>query len=128
MFGFLPSDSGSESLLASTNGLSNGKFADLPARSASVDSRGSMLPTDSRVFPDENEDLRDFQFGKFAATYFQGQATAGHSRKPLRYPLLPHDNTGDQIVRYYFSSKNLSRKIRQKFLGDGGGTYIVSIT
>uniref|UniRef100_A0A914X4M5 Unconventional myosin heavy chain 6 n=1 Tax=Plectus sambesii TaxID=2011161 RepID=A0A914X4M5_9BILA len=98
MFGFLPSDSGSESLLAPTNGATNGKFADLPTRSASVDSRGSMLPTDSRVFPDENEDLRDFQFGKFAATYFQGQATAGHSRKPLRYPLLPHENTGDQIA------------------------------
>lgn len=50
------------------------------------------------MLPKEEEDLLQYQFGKFAATYFQGNANNSYLRKPLRYPLLQHENMGDQIV------------------------------
>lgn len=53
---------------------------------------------DSRIIPDRDQDLSSYQFGKFAATYFQGNVTSTWEQKPLRQPLLPHENTGDQIV------------------------------
>lgn len=49
-----------------------------------------------------NEDLSGFQFGKFAATYFQGQATPQHIKKPLRAPLLLHEDPGHQLVIYAY--------------------------
>lgn len=56
---------------------------------------------ETRVLPTKEEDLSQFQFGKFAATYFQSNANATFVRKPLRYPLLPHQNLGDQIVSLF---------------------------
>ena len=35
---------------------------------------------------------------KFAATYFQGQASAQHIKKALRQPLLYHESSGDQLA------------------------------
>ncbi|ETN74934.1 hypothetical protein NECAME_12604 [Necator americanus] len=43
-------------------------------------------------------DLEKYQFGKFAATYFQSQITATHSRKPLKSPLLSHEDPGTQLA------------------------------
>lgn len=48
--------------------------------------------------PSSEEDLSDYRFGKFAATYFQKNATHFYIRKPLRYPLLAHENIGDQMA------------------------------
>ncbi len=95
MFGFLPTDTVITAVPLQSNG--GGQFADLKSASDTM-LRSTTLP-DSRVLPDENEDLSGYQFGKFATTYFQGQQTAVHIRKPLRASLLPHENTGDQIVR-----------------------------
>lgn len=44
------------------------------------------------------EDLEKYQFGKFAATYFQSQITSSHSKKPLKSPLLTHEDSGTQLA------------------------------
>lgn len=50
--------------------------------------------------PDEDEeDLSEYKFAKFAATYFQGTTTHSYTRRPLKQPLLYHDDEGDQLVR-----------------------------
>ncbi len=45
---------------------------------------------------DEEENLADFRFPKFAATYFQGQATHSYIRRPLKQPLLGLKNDQDR--------------------------------
>uniref|UniRef100_A0A914RS76 MyTH4 domain-containing protein n=1 Tax=Parascaris equorum TaxID=6256 RepID=A0A914RS76_PAREQ len=59
------------------------------------------IPLNRPLSPDtfENEDLRGYQFGKFAATYFQGQATAEYIKKPLRISLLPHNDAAGQLFQ-----------------------------
>lgn len=47
---------------------------------------------------EDEEDLSEFKFQKFAATYFQGNITHQYSRKPLKHPLLPLHTQGDQLV------------------------------
>lgn len=61
------------------------------------------IPLNRPLLPDtfENEDLRGYQFGKFAATYFQGQATAEYIKRPLRISLLPHNDATGQLVSKY---------------------------
>lgn len=44
------------------------------------------------------DDLAEYTFPKFAATYFQKSASHTHSRRPLRYPLLYHDDEADCSV------------------------------
>lgn len=48
---------------------------------------------------DEEEDLSEYKFAKYAATYFQGTSTHTYVRRPLKQPLLFHDDEGDQLVR-----------------------------
>lgn len=50
---------------------------------------------------DEEEDLSEYKFAKFAATYFQGNATHVYIRRPLKQPLLFHEDEGDQLVRFF---------------------------
>ncbi|ESO98886.1 hypothetical protein LOTGIDRAFT_213685 [Lottia gigantea] len=47
---------------------------------------------------DDIEDIREYKFGKFAATYFQANSSHYFSRKALRQPLLPLRNEGDQLA------------------------------
>uniref|UniRef100_A0A665TIV3 Myosin VIIAa n=1 Tax=Echeneis naucrates TaxID=173247 RepID=A0A665TIV3_ECHNA len=47
---------------------------------------------------DEEEDLLEYKFAKFAATYFQGTTTHTYVRRPLKQPLLFHDDEGDQLA------------------------------
>lgn len=49
---------------------------------------------------DDQEDLSDYKFAKFAATYFQGPSTYSYIRRPLKQPLLFHDDEGDQLVTH----------------------------
>lgn len=49
---------------------------------------------------EDEEDLSEFKFQKFAATYFQGNITHQYSRKPLKHPLLPLHTQGDQLVSF----------------------------
>lgn len=51
---------------------------------------------------EDEEDLSEFKFQKFAATYFQGNVTHQYSRKPLKHPLLPLHTQGDQLVNLLF--------------------------
>ena len=46
----------------------------------------------------EEDDLSEYKFAKFAATYFQGSTTHTYVRRPLKQPLLFHDDEGDQLV------------------------------
>eukprot|EP00061_Rhincodon_typus_P003113 g19311.t1 len=46
---------------------------------------------------EEEEDLSEYKFAKFAATYFQGTTTHTYIRRPLKLPLLYHDDEGDQL-------------------------------
>ena len=47
---------------------------------------------------DDEEDLSEYKFAKFAATYFQGNTTHTYVRRSLKQPLLFHDDEGDQLV------------------------------
>lgn len=47
---------------------------------------------------EEDEDLSEYKFSKFAATYFQGVSTHTYIRRPLKQPLLFHEDEGDQLV------------------------------
>ena len=48
--------------------------------------------------PEAEEDLAEFRFPKFAATYFQGAATHSYLRRPLKQPLLALKNEQDKLV------------------------------
>lgn len=49
--------------------------------------------------PEEDEDgLAEYTFPKFAMTYFQKSASHVHIRRPLRYPLLYHEDDADCSV------------------------------
>lgn len=47
---------------------------------------------------DDDEDISQMKFTKFAATYFQGNNNASYIRRVLKMPLLPLRNEGDQLV------------------------------
>ncbi|KAG8135805.1 hypothetical protein E2320_008786 [Naja naja] len=47
---------------------------------------------------EEADDLAQYTFPKFAATYFQRSATYTHIRRPLRHPLLYHDEKDDILA------------------------------
>ena len=44
------------------------------------------------------EDVSQFRFSKFAATYFQGGATPLYVRRPLKQSLLPLSSEADSMV------------------------------
>lgn len=51
------------------------------------------------AMPEEEVDsLAEYTFLKFAVTYFQKSASHTHIQKPLRYPLLYHENDTDHSV------------------------------
>ncbi len=49
--------------------------------------------------PEDYEDLSEYKFQKFAATYFQGTYSHQYSKKPLKHSLLQLQTQGDQLVR-----------------------------
>ncbi|KAA8586579.1 hypothetical protein FQN60_000415, partial [Etheostoma spectabile] len=57
------------------------------------------LLNEAMPLPDEeDEDLSEYKFSKFAATYFQGVSTHSYIRRPLKQPLLFHEDEGDQLA------------------------------
>lgn len=60
-----------------------------------IDVDGMHLP-----LPDDDEDILEYKFAKFANTHFQSNEPAVHSRRALKTPLLPLKNEGDQLVRF----------------------------
>nr|CAD7578573.1 unnamed protein product [Timema californicum] len=67
---------------------------DLPAPKADP----QEIITPMQTTAEDEEDLSEFKFQKFAATYFQGNITHQYSRKPLKHPLLPLHTQGDQLA------------------------------
>ncbi|KTG31484.1 hypothetical protein cypCar_00010977 [Cyprinus carpio] len=91
MFGFL----GSANSLPNLEGEAPEGFEDLekvPKQFEEVIDEPLPLPDD------EEEDLSEYTFAKFAATYFQGNATHTYIRRPLKQPLLFHEDEGDQLA------------------------------
>ncbi|XP_030881117.1 unconventional myosin-VIIa isoform X2 [Leptonychotes weddellii] len=91
MFGFLGTSGG----LPGQEGQAPSGFEDLERgrREMVEEDLDAALP-----LPDEDEeDLSEYKFAKFAATYFQGTTTHTYTRRPLKQPLLYHDDEGDQL-------------------------------
>ena len=47
---------------------------------------------------DDEEELSDYKFSKFAAMYFKNNVTHSYIRRVLREPLLPLVSDGDKLV------------------------------
>ncbi|XP_054555528.1 unconventional myosin-VIIa isoform X2 [Talpa occidentalis] len=92
MFGFLGTSGG----LPGQEGQAPRGFEDLECgrREMVEEDLDAALP-----LPDEDEeDLSEYKFAKFGATYFQGTTTHTYTRRPLKQPLLYHDDEGDQLA------------------------------
>ncbi|XP_072263935.1 unconventional myosin-VIIb [Pyxicephalus adspersus] len=81
-----------------------------------MDSPQFLVETDLDTLPlklgKDIDQLAEFTFPKFAATYFQGSATDSHIRKTLHQPLLYHDDQGDVLASLAVW------KIILRFMGD----------
>ncbi|XP_056138881.1 unconventional myosin-VIIa-like [Lampris incognitus] len=93
MFGFL----GTTSSFPGQEGQPPAGFEDLERTQRELEEEdldeALPLPED-----DEEEDLSEYKFAKYAATYFQGTSTHTYVRRPLKQPLLFHDDEGDQLA------------------------------
>ncbi|XP_062369853.1 unconventional myosin-VIIa isoform X4 [Cinclus cinclus] len=92
MFGFL----GTTSSLPGQEGQAPNGFEDLEQVQKELEEEDldAALPLPE----EEEEDLSEYKFAKFAATYFQGTATHTYIRRPLKQPLLYHEDEGDQLA------------------------------
>ncbi|XGW09151.1 hypothetical protein V3C99_011454 [Haemonchus contortus] len=86
LFDFLPADTRLETIPDNVSGSSDSID--------SIHSQGPAIEGAVKV----GDDLEKYQFGKFAATYFQSQITSSHSKKPLKSPLLTHEDSGTQLA------------------------------
>uniref|UniRef100_A0A8C7YZT8 Myosin VIIAa n=1 Tax=Oryzias sinensis TaxID=183150 RepID=A0A8C7YZT8_9TELE len=93
MFGFL----GTTSSLPGQEGQAPAGFEDLERTHHELmeEDLDEALPLPD---DDEEEDLSEYKFAKYAATYFQGTSTYTYVRRPLKQPLLFHDDEGDQLA------------------------------
>nr|XP_034988804.1 unconventional myosin-VIIb isoform X1 [Zootoca vivipara] len=97
VFGFLPS------LIGGQEGQAPLGFEDLETKTqmyklTEVDL--DMIPMAMELEEEEEETsgLAEYSFPKFAATYFQGSSTHTHIRRPLRHPLLYHEEKDDILA------------------------------
>nr|XP_014348910.1 PREDICTED: unconventional myosin-VIIa [Latimeria chalumnae] len=92
MFGFL----GTTNSLPGQEGQAPTGFEDLEhaRRELEEEDLDNTLPLPE----EEEEDLSEYKFAKFAATYFQGTTTHTYVRRPLKQPLLYHEDEGDQLA------------------------------
>ncbi|XP_014841137.1 PREDICTED: unconventional myosin-VIIa isoform X5 [Poecilia mexicana] len=93
MFGFL----GTTNSLPGQEGQAPAGFEDLEHshRELVEEDLDEALPLPE---DDEEEDLSEYKFAKYAATYFQGTTTHTYVRRPLKQPLLFHEDEGDQLA------------------------------
>ncbi|KAK2894426.1 hypothetical protein Q8A67_011655 [Cirrhinus molitorella] len=92
MFGFL----GTTNSFPGQEGQAPAGFEDLERthRELEVEDLDEALPLPE----DDLEDLSEYKFAKFSATYFQGTTTHTYMRRPLKQPLLFHEDEGDQLA------------------------------
>ncbi|TMS14178.1 Unconventional myosin-VIIa [Larimichthys crocea] len=94
MFGFL----GNSGPLPNQDGQAPAGFEDLE-KTPRVEVAEEEEVNEAPPLPDEEEeDLSEYKFPKFAATYFQGVSTHTYIRRPLKQPLLFHEDEGDQMA------------------------------
>ncbi|XP_051512450.1 unconventional myosin-VIIa isoform X1 [Myxocyprinus asiaticus] len=92
MFGFL----GTTNSFPGQEGQAPAGFEDLERTHREIEEEDldEALP-----LPEEDEeDLSEYKFAKFSATYFQGTTTHTYVRRPLKQPLLFHEDEGDQLA------------------------------
>ncbi|XP_069496098.1 unconventional myosin-VIIa isoform X2 [Ambystoma mexicanum] len=94
MFGFL----GTTSSLAGQEGQAPTGFEDLERTQSQRDMEEEDLDASLPMPEEEEEDLSEYKFAKFSATYFQGTTTHTYIRRPLKQPLLYHEDEGDQLA------------------------------
>ncbi|XP_054113306.1 unconventional myosin-VIIb isoform X2 [Callithrix jacchus] len=92
VFGFLPA-------------MIGGQEGQAPPRFEDLESKTEKLPEvdlDAIPMVEEPEEdvdgLAEYTFPKFAVTYFQKSASHTHIRRPLRYPLLYHEDDADCLA------------------------------
>ncbi|XP_074658425.1 myosin-VIIa-like [Tubulanus polymorphus] len=91
MFGFI--DAQAEEGAAPT------AFKDLEeSRRKAIQENGFSMTDMQLPMPEEDEDISEYKFAKFAATYFTGNASHTYIRRVLKQPLLQLKNEGDQLA------------------------------
>jgi myosin-7 len=87
----------------STGGMQS-TLGNIPQSMENIERIDKPLP-----LPDQDEDLKEYTFAKFASTYFQGNATPHFTKKTLKQPLLTIKSERDQLVsltkHFFFSFK-----------------------
>jgi myosin-7 len=98
MFSTIPSMSSSTGacILGGSN-INNTASVHANTGPAVMSPQGELI-IDSIPRPKTDENLDEYIFSKFAATYFQGNATPEFSKKPLKQSLLPLKSEGDQLA------------------------------
>nr|XP_043897584.1 unconventional myosin-VIIa-like isoform X2 [Solea senegalensis] len=94
MFGFL----GNSGPLPNQDGRAPAGFEDLEKLPSGVEAEEEVVHEALPLPDEEEEDLSEYKFSKFAATYFQGVSTHTYIRRPLKQPLLFHEDEGDQLA------------------------------
>ena len=74
-------------------------FRDLPA--PKIVQNGDIIPGIPSM-PEDFEDLSEYKFQKFAATYFQGTVNHQYSKKPLKQSLLPLQTQGKFLNNRFY--------------------------
>ncbi|NWU97400.1 MYO7A protein, partial [Upupa epops] len=92
IFGFLPS------LIGGQEGQAPLGFEDLETKPHQLDEVDLDMVPMSVELEEEADGLEDYTFPKFAATYFQGSSTHTHVRRPLRQPLLYHEDKDNVLA------------------------------
>lgn len=77
---------------------------DLPSGGKGAVSEDDIIAAIPRPAGDQDEDLSEYKFQKYAATYFQGNVNHQYSRKQLKQPLLQLQTQGDQLVSTVMST------------------------
>nr|XP_040150133.1 unconventional myosin-VIIb isoform X1 [Ictidomys tridecemlineatus]XP_040150134.1 unconventional myosin-VIIb isoform X1 [Ictidomys tridecemlineatus] len=107
VFGFLPSMIGGQEGQAPTG------FEDLEVKTQKKLPEIDLDTVPMLKEPEEDVDgLAEYTFPKFAVTYFQKSATHTHIQRPLRYPLLYHEDDTD------YSAALAVWNIILRFMGD----------
>uniref|UniRef100_A0AAX7SFR4 Myosin VIIAb n=1 Tax=Astatotilapia calliptera TaxID=8154 RepID=A0AAX7SFR4_ASTCA len=94
MFGFL----GNSGPLPNQDGQAPAGFEDLENTPCGEEAEEEVLSEAPPLPDEEEEDLSEYKFSKFAATYFQGVSIHTYIRRPLKQPLLFHEDEGDQLA------------------------------
>ena len=83
----------------STGGMQS-TLGNMPQSMDNIERIDKPLP-----LPDQDEDLKEYTFAKFASTYFQGNATPHFTKKTLKQPLLAIKSERDQLVSWILEKK-----------------------